>query len=487
MNKSNHNLGKDATILAVAKMVPLGVSMIMAILLSRCLSLHDYGTYSQIMLLVNLAVAFLALGLPNSINYFVAKEKDFEKQSEYVSNYYVLLIILGGLGGIALFFSVSYFAEYFKNSSLYQFGFAISSLPLLRLIIVSFDSYQVVFGKLRRLVLFKITLSLCTLLSVVITCIFAFKLKFMMATICGISLLFAWLSVIEVLKSIKKVRLYFSSRSIKKILNFSIPIWLATLVGTLSLQLDKLIIGKFYDTETLAIYVNAGRELPLTVISASLTAILLPRLTRLLAENEKDKAIELWSKATFLSYIIICFIVTFILVNSKEVLTILYSSKFVAGDEVFKIYTLVLLLRSTYFGMILSSIGRTKDIMYSSIMALILNIILSFVFYKIFGFVGPALATLLAITFAAGFQLFRTAIYLEIKVLNVLLWKKMMLISIANMVLGCTWLYFKVLFFSIINNLYFYMLFACGIWFVIGMLLYGRKVLYLYNDLKVRG
>lgn len=103
MNKSNHNLGKDATILAVAKMVPLGVSMIMAILLSRCLSLHDYGTYSQIMLLVNLAVAFLALGLPNSINYFVAKEKDFEKQSEYVSNYYVLLIILGGLGGIALF------------------------------------------------------------------------------------------------------------------------------------------------------------------------------------------------------------------------------------------------------------------------------------------------------------------------------------------------------------------------------------------------
>lgn len=63
---------------------------------------------------------------------------------------------------------------------------------------------------------------------------------------------------------------------IKKILNYAIPLRIASFIGTIAIQIDKLIIGWFRTVEYLAIYKNASKELPITFISASVTAVILP-------------------------------------------------------------------------------------------------------------------------------------------------------------------------------------------------------------------
>ena len=68
MNKSR-SLGSDALQLTMSKMVVLLISMVTGMLLSRFRSFEEYGTYSQIIMVITLATTIVMMGLPNSLNY----------------------------------------------------------------------------------------------------------------------------------------------------------------------------------------------------------------------------------------------------------------------------------------------------------------------------------------------------------------------------------------------------------------------------------
>ena len=130
---------------------------------------------------------------------------------------------------------------------------------------------------------------------------------------------------------------------------------------------------------------------------------------------------ELWGYSITLSYIFISLVSFGVFTYATDVMTLLYSSKYISGSNVFRIYTLVLLLRVTYFGMILNSKGKTKFIFYSSLLSLILNLVLNYIFYKLFGFIEPAIATLLSIAIVQFAQLIATSkiVNITIKYLSV--------------------------------------------------------------------
>ena len=80
------------------------------------------------------------------------------------------------------------------------------------------------------------------------------------------------------------------------------------MVGTRKFELDKLVISSLFSTEELASYTNSSKEFPVTVISTSLIAVLRPQMVRLLRNDKKKEAVELWKSATTISFAIICFI-----------------------------------------------------------------------------------------------------------------------------------------------------------------------------------
>ena len=89
---------------------------------------------------------------------------------------------------------------------------------------------------------------------------------------------------------------------IKAIFAFSIPMGLASSVGTLNGELDKLIIGKFFSTEEYAIFANASKTLPVTILATSLTAVLLPKIVRLLKEKRYDEVVSIWGSSINISF-----------------------------------------------------------------------------------------------------------------------------------------------------------------------------------------
>ena len=429
-------IGIDTLKLTTSKMITMAFSLVTAMLLSRFRTLEEYGTYSQLLLVINLFTTIFMLGLPNSINFFLARAENDEEKQKFLSAYYTLTSILSFITGLVLVLSTPLIVDYFNNSLIRNFMYVLAVYPWTKIILSSIDNIYIVYQKTTRLMLFRILNSIFLLLIILIVEIFNWGFSMYMILFISVEAAFA-LSVYIIARNIAgKIRVCLDKDLIKTILTFSIPIGLATAAGTLKTECDKLVIAGFYATEQLAIYTNAAREMPVAIIASSLTAVLMPQIVRLLKKDDKYKALNLWGNAISLSYLIICFLATGIFTYAPEVMTLLYSEKYITGVPVFRVYSLVLLFRCTYFGMILNSIGKTKIILYSTVLVLITNVILNFFFYYLFGFIGPAIATLIVTLFSATYLLSETSKTLNTSFKKIFPWKNIIYITILNMGLG---------------------------------------------------
>ena len=187
-----------------------------------------------------------------------------------------------------------------------------------------------------------------------------------------------------------------------------------------------------FDVELFAIYTNASRELPFSIIAASLTAVLLPQLARLLSKGKNQEAVNLWKNSIVLSFSVICFLSFGCIVFAREVIILLYSDKFIYGVGVFRMYCLLILLRSTYWGIILNSCGKTKFILYCSLASLFLNLVFNYLCYLLFGFIGPAIATLIVFVFLTFIQLIATSKVIKIKLSKIFPWHEILIILLFN-------------------------------------------------------
>jgi O-antigen/teichoic acid export membrane protein len=430
------SIASDALKLTTSKIITMVLSMIAAMLLSRFRTLEEYGTYSQILLVINLMTTIIMMGLPNSINFFLARAETEEARKKFLSIYYTLSTILGFITGLVLVLSTPLIASYFANTYIKNFIYVLAIFPWTKIVIASIDHVLIVYGRPNRVMLFRILNSSIILLIIFFVELFDLSFNHYMIFFVSVEVLFSLLVYFVVCKTSGGIHISFDLKDIKSILKFSIPLGLASVVAQLSIELDKLVIGRFFSTEDIAIYTNAAREMPVTIIASALTAVLMPRLARLLKDKKYDDAVSIWGNSIEISFIIICFISFGLIVFAPEVISLLYSDKYLPGVDVFRVYSLVLLLRVTYFGMILNSIGKTKFIFYSSIISLFLNVMLNYIFYSIFGFVGPAVATFISMIIVIYLQLLATSISISIPMHSIFPWMKLLNIMFINVLLA---------------------------------------------------
>jgi O-antigen/teichoic acid export membrane protein len=110
------NLGADATLLTFSKVATSAIAMVMTMMLSRVRSTDEYGTYSQILMVVNLVTSILMLGLPKSLNFFLARADSKEEKQRFLSLYYTLNTVLSLVVGLVLVLSVGVLEEIFDNT-----------------------------------------------------------------------------------------------------------------------------------------------------------------------------------------------------------------------------------------------------------------------------------------------------------------------------------------------------------------------------------
>ena len=119
---SSSSLGAGAVQLTLSKVISLAVSMLTTALLSYFRTYTEYGTYSQLLLVVNLFSSLFMLGLPSSINYFLARAETQAERQRFLSVYYTLSTLLSLVMGGALPDS-----ELYQLNEQYHYGFCYES------------------------------------------------------------------------------------------------------------------------------------------------------------------------------------------------------------------------------------------------------------------------------------------------------------------------------------------------------------------------
>ena len=224
------SIGKDAVRLTVSKMTTLLIATVTSMLLARFRTFEEYGTYSQMQLVVTLFASIFMLGLPNSINYFLAKANSNSERYEFLGVYYVLSTLLSAAMGIALVILVPLIVAYFKNPAIKTFTYFLFLYPWASVTTSSIENVLVVYHKTRLLMVYRFLNSLCILGAVLVIQWLGLGFREYMivntAVYCGFSLYVYFIAY----RISGGFHLSLNRKLIRKIFVFSLPIGLASVV-----------------------------------------------------------------------------------------------------------------------------------------------------------------------------------------------------------------------------------------------------------------
>lgn len=392
----------DAVLLMAVKMVTMVLGLATTRLLSEYLSVYDYGTYSQILLIVSVVSSATILGMMDGVNYFYHSARDAKERENNVSVMFTLQTVIGTASGCLVMVLSAPLCLYFENPMIRGLLIFAAALPVLQNLIQMLQVLLISVGKASVLAIRNFLVSVIRLAVVLVV---AFSVRNVMVVLLSTVILdlaqivFFWLMLRK--RGCKIGFRKVSWVTAKQILRYCAPMAVFTMISAMTRDVDKYLVALWTDTQTLAMYSNASKLLPFDIVVTSFTTVLLPQISKSVAAGEKERATQLYRLFLEIAYISTAVLCCAALSASPQLMKLLYSNKYLDGLDIFCIYIVVDMFRFTNITMVLSAAGRTGLLMVFSVGTVVMNLLLNILLYHFMGLEGLALATLIT-TLALG-------------------------------------------------------------------------------------
>ena len=400
----------DSLYLSFIQVVTYLCSMVTAKLLSVALTKQEYGTYSLVFLIVSTTCSLILLGLPDCVNYFYnirAKESKQEDRESFVNTIFAICLIIGIVVGVVLCFISDLLSVYFKNPAIKGLIWIVCLSPCFENAVRLYQTLFVSSGKARVIAIRNLIISLSKV-AIVAFSLFVFK-SLRLIFILNVILDFIQLIILGNIYGKIKYRVNPIKMDLKKVgvvLKYGFPMGVYAMTNTLMRSVDKFVIARLTNSETLALYTNCSKLLPLNIIVTSFATVLIPYITKYVTAKDNVNAQKLFKDYLKIGYLTIWMFSGAIIVTSKEILPFLYSDAYSEGLPIFIIYIFDGILQFASMHLIIAASGNTTYIMKLSACLLGLNFVLDIALYYILEFIGlgllgPAIATCLVTIFYA--------------------------------------------------------------------------------------
>ena len=379
-------------ILASGQAMSSAVAIVTFAFLSRLLGKEDYATYRQTILVFTFAAPFLALGLPQALFYFLPGEK--ERPRSIVVENLLLLGLMSSLFLVLMFAGVNRLVAWrFGNPALVRNLLYIAPYPFAMLPLLSLPSCLIARNRVRQVAVFNVASRVLILIGVVGACaVVSTAETAVIATVVTSAVLLAP-ALGMMFAACRGGPWRPSLRGLGEQFRFSIPLGAATLVGTVILNLNKIIVASTCSTEDFAVYINGAIEIPLVLIlPKSIQSILLPDFVRLYQQGDSREIVRLWKSAILKCASIMVPSMIFLQFLAPAVMRALFSSAYEAAAAPFRILALMLLMRSMSTDALFVATNNNRFILLRSIVSLILNVVLSLALIRWIGYLGAAIA-----------------------------------------------------------------------------------------------
>lgn len=383
--------------------------------LARAMSMVEYGTYGQSLLVVDTLQLLFAAGLGKVLFAFYAEQKN--RPEDIILNNVLASFFLGSIAFIFIFLSAEYVGELFKNE---QLPFLIKvyaiSIPF-QIIGQSFNTSLIYFDKVRASVKISVSTNLLKVILLVIAIQFFHSLVlvfYALVLVAVLQLLMAYLARPKEIRGVGQLKIALA----KKQIQVGIPLGIASILGVAFKQTDSFMISSILSIEEYAIYRNGAFELPfIGGLYSSIGLIILPDVAKLFHSNDIDSIVELKRKVVTHTAALIIPIVGFILFFSEPLIITYMSEKYAASSSIFMTYSLILLIRVNGYQDVYVAANKNIEIVRVILIAFILNIPLNYFFLKNYGSIGAALATVISMLVFASLMLYRNGKFLKRRML----------------------------------------------------------------------
>lgn len=337
----------------VGKFANSGVGFIVAIVLTRVLEPSEFGLVAIVLIVLGFMNVFFDAGLAAAL---VQRKRVLP--IHYSSVFYFNMTAAAILTYL-VFLSAPWIADFYHNVKLKQ---------LIEVMSVSFLIGA--FGSVQKVQLQK-KLNYALLTKITITASAISGMVGISLALCGAGV---WSLVIQNLSlgTISSILLWvfsswrpslsFSFKALKNLWSFGFHIFIVSIMNALFGRIDVMIAGKLVSPVILGYYdrAKALNQMIYAYTASSLISVLFPVLSKVQNDIERFQniVIKVYAILTFFIFLII----SIFYLNSEELITILYSAKWLSSAEYFKI--IVLSNFSHIYGALLTNIlisrGKSK-------------------------------------------------------------------------------------------------------------------------------
>lgn len=459
--------------LSLSKAAILAANLIAGMVFARKMPVKDYGTYLQTFLSYDLAVPILTLGIPSSIYYFLSDSNI--KSKRIVLECLLILIISSLVFSLFIYFGgAKLMSLRFDNIELINTLKWVSFYPLFTFPVLLASSVWVSIGKVKFNALYSFIIGFSLAILLVLTTTYSGSYNLPIIARVLLSVLFFPVSIYYLFKFLPGKWEFPRLKSIISIIKFSIPIGLASILGTLTIQLSGFIVSFLTSPEEFAIYSNGAKEVPfIGIVTGSISVVILSEMSKEIKQNNHQLALNLFKKAAYMSSIFLFPIMLFLLVFSESFIKILYSDSYKLSVIPFRIYLLIIPARIAFYGSAFIALGRSNIILFRSIVDLIVTGLLCYFLTSLFGINGSALALIITVyAWSIPYNLYTLSAIFKVSFMYMLPFKKLFIVFIIS------------LFSSLISSLFLMFPINYILQFISGLVFFGLiycSLMYMYS------
>lgn len=452
MSHEKENFNK-VVLLTLARVMGIVFSISIPMYLGRKLSIETYGTYKQIMLFFWFSHVALNLGFDDSAYYLLRRKPN--NFPLYNFNALIFNLLATGLMWFFMSFYKDKIASLVGNPNLAQhlpiLGYLIlatvSSMQIEGILIIGLNRFN---ARLLVEVATEILKSLAT-----ICAFYFFDSVYVVLVLLSILMSIRLISVIIIIHSCKKAKhlsylaapAFFISQ-----LKYGLPLGFSRILQNI-LNMENFFISSFFSLVQFTYYSVGCFENPL--VNAARTSMF--ELANLdlgyaMAENDKNKAIEIWRSMTRKLFLIIVPFVIYMIFFAKEIITFIFSEKYLPSVPFFMLFNTYLFVGALNPEPFFKATSKTFLELKIKIIGLVVGILL-----LVGGaYLGGALCALggkiLGVFIMNVFGLIVAAGLLNTTIFNLFQWKELAGVTLLSLIISTV---LKIIFLKILWNTFF--------------------------------
>jgi O-antigen/teichoic acid export membrane protein len=353
---------KQAVWVGISSFSSFLVGIASTAIFSRYFEKTDYGTYRQLIFIYTALLSLFSAGIPKAYSYFLPKlsKGQWRQVIKKLTN---LFLILGALFSLFLFAASGIIADLLKNPELDHALRLFSVIPILVMPTLGLEGIYTAIRKTHVLAIYT-TLTRLGMLVFIVIPVIVFKGTYEMAIYgwMGSSLLVLLLAIYFKYKPFRNEESQSSSVSYREILNYSLPLMVATLAGVGFKTADQFFISRFFGTETFADYANGFIPLPfIPMITGAIHAIFVPLFSKYMEQKEGSILVtKSWKSGVNKAVLLIYPVLIFFTIFAKEVIFIIYGPKYDQSYIYFRLAMILDFSSPFLFYSILLAAGKTR-------------------------------------------------------------------------------------------------------------------------------